>query len=93
MTTTKTVACPVEVEDSYGVYANSFRVMQDGPDILLDFCVYTAQENRARLTSRVRVSPEFLGVILSRLQQALEETPTNGAGSGLYVMPELEGEN
>lgn len=87
---TKNVSCPVEITSTYGDYANAFRVMQDGPDVILDFCVYSEQDNRAQVVSRVRVTPSFLKVILSRLQDSVEVPVGNGH---LYVMPEVRGVN
>ena len=89
---TKNVSCPVDTQGDFGSYANAFRIMQDGNDILLDFCVYSEQDNAAKVVSRVRVPPTFLNVILSRLQEALHapDPPTQGR---LYVMPEIKGVN
>jgi len=89
---TKSISCPVETEDSYGVYANAFRVMQDGSDAVLDFCVFSEQDNAAKTVSRVRVPPSFLSVILSRLRDAVEVTEPDGTTT-LYVMPEVTGLN
>mgnify|MGYP006892407352 FL=1 len=89
----KNVECGVNTGDNlYGAYANAFRVMVDGPDAILDFCVYSEQDNSAVVVSRIRVPPNFLEVVLERLQQALtlRETPSN---SRIYLMPELEGDN
>lgn len=91
MNNTRNVACPVDTEGAYGEYANAFRVMQDGPDVLLDFCVYSESDHKARLVSRVRVPPTFLKVILSRLTEALD-VPEPERGK-LYVMPEIKGLN
>jgi hypothetical protein len=85
---TKTIACPVDTQGDYGVYANAFRVMQDGTDAILDFCVYSEQDHAAKTVSRVRVPPSFLNVILSRLRDAIEITEE---GETLYVMPEVGG--
>jgi hypothetical protein len=91
MSKTKDVSCPVDASlISYGEYANAFRVMQDGPDAVLDFCVYSEQDNRARVVSRVRVTPSFLKVILSRLHASIDHPVGNGS---LYVMPEVQGIN
>ena len=92
MSSTKNVSCPVDTQGDFGSYANAFRVMQDGNDILLDFCVYSEQDNKAKVVSRVRVPPTFLAVILSRLQEALniDHRPDQGR---LYVMPEIKGMN
>ena len=89
----KNVECGVDTgKNLYGEYANAFRVMVDGPDAILDFCVYSEQDNSAVVVSRIRVPPNFLEVVLERLQQAvtLRETPST---SRIYVMPELAGEN
>ena len=89
---TKNVSCPVDTQGDFGAYANSFRIMQDGSDIMLDFCLYSEAENAAKVVSRVRVSPSFLGVILTRLQEAwsLPDRPDQGR---LYIMPEIKGLN
>ncbi len=91
MASTKNVMCPVDVPDSYGEYANAFRIMQDGNDVVLDFCVYSEQDNKARLVSRVRVRPDFLEVVLARLQAAT--SPTAKLEPQLFVMPEVRGDN
>lgn len=83
---TKTIACPVDTQGDYGVYANAFRVMQDGSDAILDFCLYSEQDNAAKTVSRVRVPPSFLGVILSRLKASVEVSDPDGTGT-LYIMP------
>jgi len=87
------ILCPVELGgSSFGEYANAFRVMQDGQDILLDFCVYSEEGNKARLVSRVRVSHAFLGVILDRLKQ--DTTPVeDDQGKTLFILPPVTGEN
>ncbi len=92
MSSTKNVSCPVDTGGDYGSYANAFRIMQDGNDILLDFCVYSEQDNAAKVVSRVRVHPTFLGVILARLQEALS-IPNPPDQGRLYVMPEIKGLN
>lgn len=91
MASTKNVMCPVDVPDSYGGYANAFRIMQDGNDVVLDFCVYSEQENTALLVSRVRVRPDFLEVVLDRLIAAT--SPTAKHEPQLFVMPEVRGDN
>ncbi len=65
--------CPVDPpeKDLLGVYANSLRLTNDGADVLLDFCLYSESEDRAQVKSRVRVSPDFLRVILSKIQDSL----------------------
>ncbi len=91
---TKNILCPVDVGDSFGEYANAFRVMQDGTDVLLDFCVYSEEGNTARLVSRVRVTPDFLRVMLERLHHDTtpdEEIPCERGG--LLILPRIAGEN
>jgi hypothetical protein len=82
----------VDTQGDYGAYANAFRIMQDGNDVVLDFCVYSEQDNAARTVSRVRVPPTFLNVILARLQDAMS-VPASDSNERLYVMPEIKGLN
>lgn len=67
--------CDVEVPhdlNPFGLFANAFRVMPEaGDEYLLDFCVYSAQENRAVVVARIRVSDSFLSLILVRLSEEL----------------------
>ena len=57
-----------------GEYANAFRVVADSSaEVLLDFCVYSAATNVAKVVSRVRVQRAFLGFIDARLREALHE--------------------
>ncbi len=84
MSAKKTVACPVDTQGDYGVYANAFRIMQDGSDAVLDFCLYSEQDHAAKTVSRVRIAPAFLNVILSRLHEAVSVTT---GGDKLYLMP------
>lgn len=84
MSTKKTVTCPVDTQGDYGVYANAFRIMQDGSDAVLDFCIYSEQDHAAKTVSRVRISPSFLNVIISRLHEAVSVTTE---GDRLYLMP------
>ena len=92
MSTSKNVNCPVDTQGDFGSYANAFRIMQDGNDVVLDFCLYSAQDNAAKVVSRVRVHPTFVGVVLSRIQEALQ-MPDQPAQGRLYVMPEIKGMN
>jgi len=89
----KNVECGVDSGTNlYGEYANAFRIMVDGPDAILDFCVYSEQDNSAVVVSRIRVHPNFLPVVLERLQQSLTLHDTPNVGR-IYLMPELEGDN
>ncbi len=89
----KNVNCPIEVKDSFGEYANAFRVMQDGSEVVMDFCLYSASENRAKLVSRIRVNAEFLDVVVSRVTEAISGNEDVGEQKVLYFMPEVEGDN
>ena len=89
MSTHLTVDCPItSTEDPFGEYANAFRVLNDGGDLLLDFCLYSAQANTAKLISRIRVKPQFLHAIHERLESSLEKVPETAT---IYVMPEVGG--
>jgi hypothetical protein len=70
--TAKKISCAVVTQGDLGVYANSFRVLQDGPEVVLDFCVYSESENVAKMVSRIRVSPSFLRVINSRIEESID---------------------
>ena len=64
----KNVDCLVDAgEDPYGTFANAIQLSLDGSEVLIDFCVYSATENTARVVSRVRVSQEFLPVIHQKI--------------------------
>lgn len=57
-----------------GEYANAFRVMADSADeVVLDFLVYSAATNVAKVVSRVRVQRTFLALIDARLREAVVE--------------------
>lgn len=64
----KNVLCDVKNSDTnFGVYANAFRVLFDGAEVLLDFCIYSESEGIAEVVSRIRVAETFLEVILERI--------------------------
>lgn len=94
MSSSKNIQCPVEVSDgdSFGEYANAIRIIPDsGDDVLLDFCVYSAQDNKARVVSRVRLAASMLQVIRDRITQDLvDATPQS---EGVFLMPVLSGNN
>jgi hypothetical protein len=60
-----TVECEVEGESEFGEYANSFRVVHEGDELLLDFCLY--QDGRAKLVRRLRVTRGLFGAIVERM--------------------------
>ena len=96
--TTRNINCPVEMQEDvvYGEYANAFRIMVDGPDAILDFCLYSEETNKARVVSRLRVAKDFVGVIMARLDQDISgatPAPTQPAEGMLFVMPVVDGDN
>jgi len=59
-----------------GTFINAFRVLPDvGDEVLLDFCVYSQQEQEAAVVARLRVHKEFLVQIRNRLSQTMQEVP------------------
>lgn len=81
------IDCPVDLPegaDKFGRFANSFRVVpESGQECFLDFCLYSAQENRALVVARVRVHRSFLPIILSRLHAEMVNltAPANASAS------------
>ena len=73
----RVVSCPVDMGSQVsrvGAFANAFRVVQDsGDECFLDFCVYSAKEDRAELVSRVRVNRSFLPILYARLGREMLE--------------------
>jgi hypothetical protein len=71
--TYRNINCPVELskKDSFGVFANSVRMLEDGAEVLIDFCQYSESENIAQVVSRVRVSQDLLQVLRDKLERAL----------------------
>jgi|TARA_R110000824_G_scaffold230622_5_gene418292 hypothetical protein len=84
--TTKNVQCPVEAAEAFGVYANAFRILSGGGgDLFLDFCVYSEQDDKAKVVSRVRVGPDFLKVMMDRINE--DQVKTIDLSKVLFVMP------
>jgi hypothetical protein len=67
-----TVDCPVEFSTDaspFGQFANAVRLVPEGgQECFLDFCVYSAQEKRAKVVSRVRIHRSFLPAIQRRIE-------------------------
>ena len=84
----KNVKCPITPPDEpYGSFANAFSISGDGAEVLLDFCLFSEAEDKAKVLARVRVSKEFLGVIHQRLGDILkDQKPTQT----LLVLPGTE---
>lgn len=67
------VQCTLEgPPDPFGDFANAFRMTADGSEILLDFCVYSAEENTARVVSRVRVTADFLRTMRQKIDSSFK---------------------
>jgi hypothetical protein len=73
----KTIECEVSLPEGdarFGKFANAFRVVRDtGGECFLDFCVYSAQENRAMVISRLRIHTSFLPSIRERVSAAMHD--------------------
>ena len=79
----RNVNCDVISEDNFGSYANAFRVIYEGSEVVLDFCVYSETNNTAKLVSRIRVSQDFLDVMVGRILQSKERVQEGK----VYVFP------
>jgi hypothetical protein len=88
----KNLDCPVdELEgDLYGTFANAFRLRVDGQEVLVEFCVWSESQNRARVVSRVRVAQDFLPVVHQVIGQSLN---LSDGPPMLFVMPPVQGNN
>ena len=51
-------------------------------ELLLDFCIYSARENRAQVVARIRVAATFLTDIHERIGRGLTEIRASGATKG-----------
>jgi hypothetical protein len=70
----KNIKCPVEAPEAFGEYANAFRIVPaGGNDLFLDFCLYSQQSNKAKVVARVRCTPEFVDVMMQRIQSTSPE--------------------
>lgn len=59
---------------TFGVFSNAFRIVEEvGPDCFLDFIVYSGQEGKAELVTRVRVRKQFLVALQSKLKEAIDQ--------------------
>lgn len=83
------IDCPVDLPEGkskFGTFANSFRVIpESGQECFLDFCLYSAQENRAMVVSRVRVHRSFIPIILNRLQAEMVNLTAKTVADGFKV--------
>lgn len=73
------VDCAVDIPTDgvrLGSLANAFRVLQDSDgSMMLDFCNYSPENNRAEVVSRVRVTLGFLPLVGERIRESLLEVP------------------
>lgn len=80
------VVCEVDPpEDEFGEFSNAFRYILDGSEVLLDFCLYSEREQKARVVSRVRISQALFSVIYHQLGSGL--APISGPHLTLYPIP------
>lgn len=65
----------VPSEEKIGKFVNAFRVLQDtGDELLLDFCVYSQQEQEANVIVRLRIHRDFLPLIRNHLDKAAQQS-------------------
>ena len=76
----KTVDCEVEEDRVFGEYANAFRVVHEGDEMLLDFCIY--HNDCAKLVRRLRVTQPLFRAILERM---VEESRVDLLEEGLLI--------
>ena len=94
MSETKTIKCPVESPEAYGEYANAFRILSaGGSDLFLDFCVYSEQSHKAKVVARVRCRPEFLTVMMDRLQTDTTPPENPDPNRLFFILPGALDEN
>jgi hypothetical protein len=70
--------CPVilPADCVAGERANAFRILpENGSEVVLDFCTYSADDNVATVVCRVRMNRVFLPDVRSRLLESLRELP------------------
>lgn len=62
-----------------GEFANAFRVFDlPGTHCFLDFLVYSARENHARVVSRVFVAKRLLPKLLRQIDETLDQISPSG---------------
>lgn len=74
MSSGRTSEITVPPNFQFGEFANAFRIVEEvGPDCFLDFIVFSGQEQKATVVSRIRVRKAFLPSLRSSLEEALSE--------------------
>ena len=73
--TERRIHCQISVPEALaeGRTINAFRIVRDGEEWLLDFLILSDDESRAVVVSRIRVQPEFLAAIRTRLDFVLQD--------------------
>lgn len=83
------VDCPVDIRhgvNKFGIFTNAFRIVPEtGEECFLDFCVFSASENRAEVVARLRVHRSFIPVLRERLQEGLEDLTSYGFREGMLL--------
>jgi hypothetical protein len=65
-----------------GLYANAFRVLEEGSRCVLEFLVFSGVEQKAYSVCRVRLRPEFVPIVRDHLQRTLNgSTPPTVVGA------------
>jgi len=74
--------CEVQVpqEEILGTYANALRIIQDGSEFLMDFCLLSREESVARVVCRLRVAPDFLPLVQDKLRRGLSAATNSEDG-------------
>lgn len=77
-------------EETFGAFANAFRVLVESQDeVLLDFCLYSSTERAAKVVSRVRIHQNFLPLVHDRIREAVTEMGLSGehtSGGGVILL-------
>jgi len=55
-----------------GVFANAVRILPDGDELLLDFCVFSQQDQQADVVSRLRIHKSLLPQLQQRIAEVLK---------------------
>jgi len=75
----KDVLCVVNgPADPEGSFANSFRMLIEGEEILLDFCIYSEKTSKAQVVSRVRIPAAFLDTIHEKIGRSFKRLSSDG---------------
>lgn len=85
------VQCDTEFPDhvsKIGEFANAFRIVKDtGEEFFLDFLVYSASENKAKMVTRVRVPKVLLPAVMQRLGSVMRDILGEPSDPALAPVP------